>query len=201
MNHPPTDPGAGADDQTASDHALMVAMANGDEGALAVFYDRFADEIYRLVLRMVSDPGPAEELLQDIVWQAWRLAGQFDPGRAGLRTWVHMLMRSRVSDWRRRRARWPTTLMPLEDLPEPQADGRPDPLERADARRDLSLAKARLSDPERQALQWTFGAGLSQAEAARQLGVPLGTLKSRVRTALGRLRGSLVDAYDGGGQR
>lgn len=188
-------PASGAN--TVPDGALVAKMAGGDADALAALYDRYAGEIYRLVMGMVSDPEGAEELLQDIFWQAWRLASRYDPTLATVRTWLHVLMRSRAADWRRRAAR----TVPVAAWAEapPRADPGAGPaFEHLETRCDLLQACDQLREVERQAIEWTFLAGLTQAEAAEHLGLPLGTVKSRVRTALRRLREHLGESDRGG---
>lgn len=170
--------------------ALVAAMARAEPAALEALYDLFAAELYGLIVGMVGDSGEAQEILQETMWQAWRQSGRYDPARASVRTWLHVIMRSRVADWRRRRR-------PVEAASDLSAAARVDDpvsagmFERVVDRNDLLQAQDRLSEAERQAIALTYYRGLSQAEAARALGVPLGTLKGRVRSALARLRAAL----------
>lgn len=183
--------------KTVPDAILVARMARGDSDALAALYDRYGGEIYRLLVGTVSEPQGAEELLQDIFWQAWRLAARYDPTLASVRTWLHVLMRSRAADWRRRAARTVPVAAGTESPSRPDPDAAP-AFERSETRRDLLEACDGLRGVEREAIEWTFFAGLTQAEAARRLGLPLGTVKSRVRSALRRLREHLEESERGG---
>jgi RNA polymerase sigma-70 factor (ECF subfamily) len=173
--------------------ALVAAMARAEPAALGALYDLYGSELYGLIVGMVGDGGEAQEILQETMWQAWRDSERYDPARASVRTWLHMIMRSRVLDWRRRagaRART-TDLGHVEGVEDPTAV---EALERVADRHDVLRAAGRLSDAEQRAIALTYFGGLSQAEAARVLGVPLGTLKGRVRSALARLRVALDPA-------
>jgi RNA polymerase sigma-70 factor (ECF subfamily) len=178
--------------------ALVAAMARAQPAALESLYDLFAAELYGLILGMVGDSGEAQEILQETMWQAWRQSGRYDPARASVRTWLHVIMRSRVADWRRRRgtARAASDLSAAERVDDPASAGM---FERVVDRNDLLQAQYRLSEAERQAIALTYYRGLSQAEAARALGIPLGTLKGRVRSALARLRAALDLGREGEG--
>ncbi len=178
--------------------ALVLAMARGDPQAMEAFYDLYASRLYGLILGMVGGPDDAQEVLQDVMWQAWRLAPRYDPARACVRTWLHVIMRSRVLDWRRQEARRPAQeefdhIHGIADADASRA------LSAAVEHEDLLKAQARLSDGERQAIGLTYYRGLTQAEAARTLGIPLGTLKSRVRGALLHLHDGVDSARPEGG--
>jgi RNA polymerase sigma-70 factor, ECF subfamily len=172
------------------ERALVAGMARADAMAMEIFYDRYASELYGLLRSMVQEPEAAEELLQETMWQVWRQAGRYDPGRASVRTWLHLIMRSRVLDWRRRELRRPAAdlLVEAAEVADPATSAE---MARAGERQDLLRAEAGLSAAERQAIRLTYYRGLTQAEAARALGVPLGTLKSRVRSALMRLQADI----------
>jgi RNA polymerase sigma-70 factor (ECF subfamily) len=165
-------------------------MARAEPAALGALYELYGSELYGLIVGMVGDGGEAQEILQETMWRAWRDSARYDPARASVRTWLHMIMRSRVLDWRRRvGARVRTTgLADVDSAEDPTAV---EALDRVADRHDVLRAAGRLSDAERRAIALTFFGGLSQAEAARALGVPLGTVKGRVRSALARLRVAL----------
>lgn len=168
------------------DRALVAGMAKADPAAMEALYDLYANELYGLIRGMVPDPADAQELLQETLWHAWRYAPRYDPARASVRTWLHVIMRSRVLDWRRRELQRPAfaDLEHAREVTDPSASTA---IAAAADREDLNRAEARLPDAERQAIRLIYYRGLTQAEAARTLGIPLGTLKSRVRSALGRL--------------
>jgi len=180
---------AGAGRQ-ARDLALVSAMARGDATAMAAFYDLYASEVYGLMRTMVADETAAQDLLQETMWQAWRLAPRYDASRASVRTWLHLILRSRVLDWRRRQSRQPVqaALEAAAEVGDPAAGSA---VSQAADREDLARAQTALTASERQAIHLTYYRGLSQSEAATAVGVPLGTMKSRVRSALMRLHTAL----------
>lgn len=183
------DPSA-AGSSAAGDRALVVGMARGDSAYLAAFYTRYAAEVYGLIRGMVPDEAASQDLLQETMWQVWRQASRYRASRSSVRTWLHLIARSRVLDWRRHELRHPrpVALDAAADLADPAASNV---AAHAADHQDLARAWASLSPAERQVIHLTYYRGLSQSEAATTLGVPLGTVKGRVRSALARLRAGL----------
>ena len=162
-------------------------------------YDRYGRIVYAVAYRVAGDAQLAEECTQDVFVRVWRRAGDFDPARAKVSTWLFAIARNRAIElWRssaRRTAR---------DVEREREAGAPDPAEltaRADEALRVADAMAALPAEQHEALQLAYFEDLSQAEIADRLGLPLGTVKSRIRLALERLRG-LADEFqlEGGAQ-
>ncbi len=169
-----------------SDEALLALVVGGDEEALAALYDRYAGVAYAVALRVVRDTGLAQDAVQDAFLAAWRTAAGFDPARGTGSTWLLTLVHRRAVDVVRREQRRRT-----EPLTEGAADAGGAVDEDAairDRRRVVQEALARLPPDQRQALELAYYGGLTQTELAEQLGLPLGTVKSRMFAALARLR-------------
>ena len=174
------------------DEALPALVARGDEDALAALYDRFGRVAYGIAIRVVRDPELAQDAVQEAFLGAWRTAGSFDPARGTVSSWLLTLVHRRAVDVVRREQRRRTET--LDDVP-PAADaGTEEDVWIRERRRAVQAALARLAPDQRQALELAYYGGLSQSELAERLGVPLGTVKSRMFAALARLRDLLEEA-------
>lgn len=182
---------------TASDdRALVARLAGGDERALAEVYDRFAGLAYSLAVAMLRERADAEEAVADAFAQLWRSPQSFDAGRGTLQAWVTLLVRSRCLDRMRSRRRAERVIAPAgsdasEDALEiTAADGiaADEAAEASDRRVRIEAALDELPLAQREALRLAYFDGLSQSEIAERLNEPLGTVKTRMRTALGKLR-------------
>lgn len=176
----------------AADRRRMMRMAEGDHGALAELYDAHGGTVYTLALRIVRQPSDAEEVVQEVFTQAWRQAGRYDPSRATVIGWLLMITRARALDTLRAREARPDARRPVA-LPELPATGQG---QEAVMLSDESVAMVRealreLAEPFRVPLELAYYDGLSQSEIAARLDQPLGTVKTRMRTALSRLRAVL----------
>lgn len=176
------------------DPALVRRMTFGDEAALGELYDRWSGLVHSVVMRITRDPDDAAEVVEEAFWQAWRQADRFEAGRGGVGAWLTTIARSRALD--RVRARGRIREETVEVMPEPAASGDPvlDPSAAAeiDERRRLVLAAvSRLPADQRQTVELAYFGGLSQSEIAETLGQPLGTVKTRARLALQKLREAL----------
>ena len=169
-----------------SDEALVGLVARGDEEALAALYDRFGRVTYGVALRIVRDSGLAQDAVQEAFLGAWRTAAAFDPARGTASTWLLTLVHRRAVDVVRREQRRRTD--PLDEAPVAAAEATDEDAWLRERRREVQAALARLSPDQRQALELAYYGGLSQSELAERLGVPLGTVKSRMFAALARLR-------------
>lgn len=174
----------------AADAAAVVRIAAGDAAALREVYDRYAGVVHAAAMRVLRDPGAAEECTQDVFVSVWRHAATFDPDRARFSTWLFAIARNRALELARRR-----TARPLElhaDAPEPTADeATPDAssaVERRDVSERVAEAIASLPDDQASVIRLAYFDGLSHGEIATRLGVPLGTVKGRMRLALEKLR-------------
>jgi RNA polymerase sigma-70 factor (ECF subfamily) len=184
-----------------ADLRLLQAMADGDRGALARLYDRHAPALLALGSRMLGSAEEAEDLVQDILLEAWRRAGDYDPARGSVRTWLAVRTRSRALDRLRAAGRQRIATPPEgneEERPEPAAEPAEDPSLAPDRRR-VRHALAALPASQRVVLEMGYYEGLTSAEIAARVNIPIGTVKSRVAAALSRLREALR-VTEGGGE-
>jgi RNA polymerase sigma-70 factor (ECF subfamily) len=163
-------------------------MAGGDRGALERFYDRHAALVYGLVLRIVRNRADADEVVQEVFLQAWRSAGRYDPTRGTPEAWLATLARTRAID-ALRAARRAGRGEPGH--PEEVADSEPAGAARFAERHGVAGALGELSAAQRELLELAYYEGLTQTEIAARTGLPLGTVKTRMRTGLERLRQAL----------
>ena len=170
-------------------------MAAGDSGAaLESLYQRFAGRTLALLQRILGSPAEAEELLQDVFVEVWKRAPQYDPLRAGVSTWVLTIARSRGLDALRARQRRGAGRHVQADDAQMQAPRADRPDERAaEGERSAAVhtALAQLSDVQRQALELAYFEGLSHREIAERIDAPVGTVKSRIISAMKLLRDTL----------
>ena len=176
-----------------SDEALVALIARGDERALAAFYTRFGRVAYGLALRVLRDAALAQDAVQDAFLGAWRTAGAFDPARAKPSTWLLTLVHRRAVDLVRREERRRTEPL-ADDTPQPTGEATDEEAALRERRQLVQNALRRLPDDQREALELAYYGGFSQSELAERLGVPLGTIKSRMFTGLTKLRDLLGDA-------
>jgi RNA polymerase sigma-70 factor (ECF subfamily) len=169
---------------------LIRRMAAGDRDAFAGFYDRYAPLALPLVRRIVREPADAADVLQDVFWECWQAAASYDPARGTPEAWVLTRARARAIDRVRAvRRRGETFVAPLDDaLAAAPADPAGDPADRAADRGVVLGALEKLPEPQREALTLAYYAGLTQTEIAERLEQPLGTVKTRIRLGLERLR-------------
>lgn len=171
--------------------ALIRRIAAGDREAFSDFYDRYATLAFTLIRRIVGQPADAEEVLQEVFWQAWRDARAYDEGRGSPEAWILNRARSRAIDKLRSiRRKGETFVAPLveEIAREAEAPGQ-NPASLAEDRKVVQTALQLLPERERRIIELAFFEGLTQSEVALRLGEPLGTVKTRMRSGLERLRG------------
>jgi len=161
-------------------HALLRRLAAGDHAALGEFYDLYAGLANGLALRILRDTSEAEDVVQEVFVQVWRQAARFDPNRGSPEAWLCTMARSRALDRLRRRT----------SRREEPGDASPPSTEAPKTEEALAVRKALegLSGDQRRALELAYYEGLTQSEIAARLGEPLGTIKTRIRTAMIRLR-------------
>ncbi len=169
-----------------TDEQLLIAIAAGDERALGELYDRLGGVAYRLAVRVLRDPALAQDAVQDAFLAVWRTAVAFDPARGKASTWLLTLVHRRAVDVVRREDR--RRAEPLDDAPVAAGDAVDETAEVREERRRVQAALAQLPPDQREALELAYYGGLSQSELAERLGVPLGTVKSRMFTGLSKLR-------------
>jgi len=171
---------------------LIVAVAaRGDRNAFALLFEHFAPRVKSYMLRLGAAPEAAEELAQEALLTVWRKAALFDPARAGASTWIFAIARNLRIDAIRRQRRPRIEDDPTDEpAPEPAADTVV-----VAGERDVRLRQAMAALPADQAevVKQSFFQDKAHSEIARDLNLPLGTVKSRLRLALGRLRGLVGD--------
>jgi RNA polymerase sigma-70 factor (ECF subfamily) len=185
--------GGGDGDGAAIDARLVRRMKAADENALGEFYDRWFPVVNCLATRMLKSAADAEDVVEETFWQAWRQADRFHPERGTVQTWLLTIARSRVLDRMRATKR----------LREDAIDANPkvetadfvssptDPslaVEHAERKRLVLAALADLPREQREVLELGYFGGLSQSEIAQRTHLPLGTIKTRVRLAMLKLR-------------
>lgn len=174
---------------------LVEGLLAGEQDAVRALYARFARPVFTLGLRLLGSAEAAEELTQDVFVMAWRKAARFDASRGRLSTWLMAIAHNLAVD-RLRRETGVTrpTLVLVDEVPEVATGGQEDPIiERDAALRALSC----LSDAEQRLLARTYFGGLTAREIADADGIPLGTVKTRLRTALIKLRRANIDKERG----
>ncbi len=185
------------------DDELMDRLAGRDLAAFEALYDRYGDLVYSVSLRVVGDTYVAEDVTQDVFVRVWRRPEQFDVQRGKFVTWLLSVARNRSIDHRRSQAR----RMRHEALP--SADDEEDVLPSEDSRDDPAAATV-LSDEcaavraaldvlpaeQKLAIQLAYFGGLTQQEIANKLGQPLGTVKTRIRLGMQKMRGALQPRRD-----
>jgi RNA polymerase sigma-70 factor, ECF subfamily len=177
-------------DDSATDAELIRRVAASDAAAFEELHRRYARSVLGIALRRIGDRGRAEDATQDTFASVWRSAGRYDPSRGAAASWLYTVARNAIVDGLRRR-------------PEPAVDNPPDVAEPgpgpADAAENewvswrIHRALETLPEQERSLLELAYWSGLSQSEIADYLGVPLGTVKTRTRSALRRLADELGD--------
>jgi RNA polymerase sigma-70 factor, ECF subfamily len=169
------------------DAELVRAVGAGDRDALRELYDRFGSILFGTALRVLGDRQLAEECTQDVFVAVWKRASSYEPERASVSTWMLTIARNRAVDLVRRRAARPSDPYPEVEVSETS----PDTITlvgAAETSHRVAEALAELPQPQREAVLLAYFDGLSHSEIAERLGVPLGTVKGRIRLALDRLR-------------
>jgi RNA polymerase sigma-70 factor, ECF subfamily len=173
--------------------AIIRSMAAGNQLALRELYGRSYRLVFTLTMRITSDRATAEELTVDVFHEAWRRAGSYDPANGTVIGWLMNLTRSRAIDRLRFEQRKKRIDLRPEVLPATTSEcGIEEPLVAAERGLQLRTALAALSPQERQAIETTYFLGLTHAETAVRLGEPLGTVKTRIRSGLAKLRDTLA---------
>ena len=182
---------SGVNGSNAEDVALMRRIVEADETALGALYDRWVRSLYSLVLHLLKDPDEAEDVVEETFWQAWKKADSYEPSRGAVSTWLLTIGRRKALDRLRAKKRSGADTVhgdfSFADLP----STAPDPsmeVEGAELREQVRNALADLPDEQREVLELGYFSGLSQSEIAEATGQPLGTVKTRMRLAMQKLR-------------
>jgi len=172
--------------------ALVTSIAAGDQLALHALYERAHRIVYTLAVRITANRETAEEVTLDVFHDVWRMAGRYDPGDGTVLGWVMNQARSRSIDRLRFDKRKKRT---GDGQSQPEEDPAPDPFDVLAMRQraeELRAALSTLTSNERQAIETAYFGGLTHAEAAERLEQPLGTIKTRIRSGLHKLRSALA---------
>ncbi len=173
------------------DHAadLLVACADGDQGAFARLYDLLSPRVFGLILRVLVDRAQSEEVLQEVFLEVWQSAARFAPNKGQGRSWVLTIAHRRAVD--RVRSSQASSdrdvRVGFRDL-DVAYDGVAEQVEMKIEGRRIARLLATLPDPQREAITLAYYGGYSQSEIAALVGAPLGTIKTRMRDGLSRLR-------------
>lgn len=171
------------------DPILLARIAGGDCAAFAEFYDRHSARVYGLVIKLLKNAREADDVLQETFWQVWNRAPQFDARRGSPLAWVMLIARSRCLDQLRRITRQRATPV---DFDEPSITlDLADDLHRDEVAVRARQAIAGLPEEQRIAIQLAFYNGLTHQEIAEQLDAALGTIKTRIRLGMQKLREAL----------
>jgi RNA polymerase sigma-70 factor (ECF subfamily) len=173
-----------------STEELLARTAARDASALGTLFDRYGARVLGLLLKYVKRREDAEDLLQCTFYEVWSRAETFDPGRSRFDSWLLLIARSRALDHLRKRRQDAEPLDPAGPLFDPDSTGE---AERTEQGERLHDALRQLPEDQRRAIELAFFSGLTHEQIARQLGSPLGTVKTRIRLGMSRLRVMLQD--------
>ena len=174
------------------DVTIVQAMARGDSAALALLYDRYSGGMLALAQRIVGRGAEAEDVIHDVFLEAWRHAADYDAARGSVKSWLLLRTRSRSLDVQKSARVSKQTSLPDDAWLAELADPGRDPGAGGDQARVRRVLVA-LPAEQREVLLLGYFEGLSSSEIAERIGVPLGTVKSRVAAALSALRYALSD--------
>jgi RNA polymerase sigma-70 factor, ECF subfamily len=167
-----------------AERSIVSDIRSGGEDAMALLYDRYSSIVYSVALRVLGDTAAAEDVLQEVFLQLWRNPGAFDANRGSLAAWLAVIARNRAIDALRKRR-------PTSDLDDVVVAADLDLA--SEAARKIAIEKIRavlagMPAAQRRAIELAFFEGLTHTEVAAKLGEPLGTVKTRIRSALQALR-------------
>ena len=190
----------------APDEALVTQVARGSSAALEVLYDRYAATVLGISVRIVGDQALAEDILQETFWRVWQSAGTYQPQLGAFTGWLFRIARNLSIDaYRRRNVRPQAVMSTREEGDDPLLEQTPDPdmdvAEQAQSilrNRQVRQALASLPSVQRQVIEMAYFNGMTRQEIAEATGEALGTIHTRARLALQKLRGELErDEFEG----
>lgn len=184
-------PVAGGDAVT-SDEDLLVAVSRGDQAAFAALYDRLGGLVYGVVKRVVRDPSQSEEVAQEVLVEVWRTSARFDPDKGSAQTWILTMAHRRAIDRVRseQSSRDRTDRIGRRDR-QREFDEVAEEVELRFEHQQVREALAALTDLQREAVELAYYRGYTYREVAEMLDTPLGTIKTRMRDGLIRLRDAM----------
>jgi RNA polymerase sigma-70 factor (ECF subfamily) len=186
-----------ADLRNLDDEDVLARVQGRDDDALAELYDRYGRLAFGLAFRILGERGAAEDAVQEAYLAVWRRAGSYRPDRGSVRGWLMSIVHNASIDRRRGRFKREQTDVALDDLAfklETDAEDTFAAVADGIVAEQVRRAMAGLPDEQRQAIELAYFGGLTQQEIAIRTGTPLGTVKSRLRLGLDKLRGQLHDA-------
>jgi RNA polymerase sigma-70 factor, ECF subfamily len=172
----------------AGDALLLQRVRSGDESAMTEIFDRYGGMVYSVALRVLKDPGQAEDVMQDILIQLWKSAATYVESRGSLGAWLAVMARHRAIDVLRRRR--PTDA--VEEVVLASGTNLAQDVEREAMMDKVRVVLNALPSEQQRSLELAFFEGLSHAEIAARTGDPLGTVKTRIRTALISVRKAIA---------
>lgn len=181
-----------------TDESLLALIVEADRQALESLYDRYGSRVFSLSYRILSDQGASEEVTQDVFLNVWRRAASYQAGRGKFTTWLFGIAHHRAIDELRKRSR--TRLNNNESVDDHLSleSGDPQPAEAAITSSEYGMVRAALKElPEeqRRVIEMAYFGGLTQAEIAEELSQPLGTVKTRMRLGLRKLKSALSPRF------
>ncbi|MFO7960899.1 MAG: ECF RNA polymerase sigma factor SigK [Nitriliruptoraceae bacterium] len=181
-----------APEQTRDEEALLLAVARGDQAAFAALYDRIGSLVHGIVRRVVRDPAQSEEVTQEVMVEVWRTAVRFDPDRGSARTWILTMAHRRAIDRvRSEQASRNRTRHVADHQYARDFDEVSERVEVSFEHEQVRTALSTLTDLQRQAVELAYYQGYTYREVAELLDTPVGTVKTRMRDGLIRLRDAL----------
>lgn len=169
------------------DAELLEAVARKDESAMAALFDRYSGLVYSIALKVLREPGLAEDVMQEILLQVWRQPGGFVSQKGSLGAWLAVVSRNRSIDVIRRRAR----MTPLDELVLPEPRNLQRSVEDGRLMDRVRKAVEALPAEQQSPLHLAYFEGLTHIEISERTGTPLGTVKTRIRSALATVRKAL----------
>ena len=185
-----------APSQQEIDSQMLARVARGDQAAFTQLYDRLSAPLYSLALRMLGDASEAQDALQDVFLQIWRRAPNYNVDQSSVFSWAILMTRSRVIDRLRARGRRLRVIASSTDDDDPITESAnasveetaADTVDRNDEAMRVRASLEKLPDDQRKAIDLAFFSDLTHQEIATRLGLPLGTIKARIRRGLLKLR-------------
>ncbi|HMG87245.1 MAG TPA: sigma-70 family RNA polymerase sigma factor [Terracidiphilus sp.] len=201
MSESPTNPSAkpqrsldgdairrGAGDRAGGDELLLTRVKGGDQQAMTDLFDQYSGMVYSVALRVLKDPGQAEDVMQEIFFQVWRNPNAFVSGRGSLGAWLAVMARNRAIDSLRRRR--PTDS--VDDVVLVSSSDLGSEVERSRMMEKVRGVLKDLPMEQQKSVEMAFFEGLTHSEIAAKTGDPLGTVKTRIRSALMTLRKAIT---------
>lgn len=174
-------------EEAERDGRLLAEVAQGGEAAFAELYDRWASRLFALILQIVVDRAQSEEVLQDVFWQVWTSAGSYHSERGSVRAWLVTLARRRAID-RVRTSQAARDREARHHGDYPDFDSTLDTIEERLEGERVRRALERVGEPHASTIKLAYFTGLTHAQIAERMCVPLGTVKSRIRDGIDKLR-------------